>query len=377
MARCSIASHFLHSIVFDNDVLDDQYEDDLLARIEAAILANEGRTSRRRGSIEGRVVVPRNIARGGRNLYEDYFADPPVFPDHLFRRRNADGLLGLSSLQKITATLRMLAYGNAADNLDEYVSIGESTTLESLKRFVKEIVATFGDEYLRLPNTNDITRLLAIRDQRHFLGMLGSIDCMHWRWKNCPSAWQGSHNDINVLDQYSIFNELAGGHAPPVNYSINGNNYTMGYYLDDGIYPTWSTFVKTIPAPQGNKKKYFVAAQESVRKDVEYAFGVLQSHFAIVRGAARLWDQNTLKDIMIACIRMHNMVIEKEQHDERYCHQIHNFDRWEIPNIEPARECSLGLTQFIQSHIRIRDKQTHCRLQADLVEHMWQQHGGE
>ncbi|VVA36386.1 PREDICTED: LOC109946465 [Prunus dulcis] len=78
MAHRSIASRFLRSIVFDNDVLDDQYEDDLLARIEAVNLANEGRTSRRHGSIEGRVVVPRYIARGGRNLYEDYFVDPPV-----------------------------------------------------------------------------------------------------------------------------------------------------------------------------------------------------------------------------------------------------------------------------------------------------------
>ncbi|CAL9019209.1 unnamed protein product [Prunus brigantina] len=281
MTRRSIASCFLRSIVFDNNifVFTDQYEDDLLARIEAVNLANEGRTSRRCGSIEGRVVVPCNIARGGQNLYEDYVTDPPIFPNHLFRRRNAAGLLGLSSLQKITAALRMLAYGNAAYNLDEYVRIGESTALESLKRFVKAIVATFGDEYLRSPNTNDITRLLAIGDQRHFLGMLGSIDCMHWRWKNCLFAWQGmysghfheptiilevvasydlwiwhaffglpgSHNDINVLDRSSIFNELAEGRTPPVNNSINGNDYTMGCYLADGIYPTWSTFVKKHP----------------------------------------------------------------------------------------------------------------------------------
>jgi hypothetical protein len=82
----------------------------------------------------------------------------------------------------------------------------------------------------------------------------------------------------------------------------------MGYYLADDIYPSWATFVKTIPEPQGNKKKYFAKAQEACRKDVERAFGVLQSRFAIVRGPARLWDEDTHHDITMACIIMHNMI---------------------------------------------------------------------
>ena len=65
----------------------------------------------------------------------------------------------------------------------------------------------------------------------------------------------GSNNDINVLEQSHIFFELAQGHAPTVNYSINGHDYIMGYYLADGIYPKWSKFVKTIPSPLGDKKK--------------------------------------------------------------------------------------------------------------------------
>ena len=90
-------------------------------------------------------------------------------------------------------------------------------------------------------------------------------------------------NDINVLHRSPVFTLLANGHAPSVNYIINGHEYKMGYYLADGIYPNWSTFVKTIPCPQDLKKKHFAKAQESAIKYVEQAFRVLQARFVIVR----------------------------------------------------------------------------------------------
>jgi hypothetical protein len=158
--------------------------------------------------------------------------------EYFVQKRNAVGKLGLSSLQKVTAALRMLTYGMTADATDDYIRIGESTAIESLRRFVTAIVQVFGDEYLREPDEYDTARLLAVNESRGFPGMLGSIDCMHWRWKNCPSSLQGmysgdvheptiileavaskylwiwhaffgmpgSHNDINVLQRSSIFN---------------------------------------------------------------------------------------------------------------------------------------------------------------------------
>ncbi|XP_042968395.1 uncharacterized protein LOC122301247 [Carya illinoinensis] len=242
----------------------------------------DGQSSRQRDNRQPRKFIRRDHAQGHERLFRDYFAENSVYPSNLFRRRfrmsrplflrilnevesyepyfvqirdNA-GRLGLSSMQKITAALRMLAYGVTGDFMDEYIRIDESTAMESLKRFSETIVNVFSDEYLRSPNANDIARLLLVGEQRGFPEMLGSIDCMHWKWKNCPAAWKGR--------------------APAVNYTINGNDYTMGYYLADGIYPKWRTFVKTIPSPRGNKKKNFVKAQESARKDVERAFGVLQ-----------------------------------------------------------------------------------------------------
>jgi len=221
------------------------------------------------------------------------------------QRRNAAGDLGHSALKKITAALRMLAYGVPTDSLDETLYIAESTIIESLREFVKAVVEVFGEQYLRAPNEEDTARLMQMGAARGFPGMLGCIDCMHWQWKNCPTAWHGqftghchdptiilevvasrdlwiwhayfgmpgSHNDINVLHRSPLFARLAAGKAPPVNFQVNGHDYTMGYYLADGIYPSWSTFVKTIRNPSSNKTAHFAKVQEAERKNVERALG--------------------------------------------------------------------------------------------------------
>ena len=88
----------------------------------------------------------------------------------------------------MTVALRMLAYRVTIDFMDEYVRIAENTAMMSLKKFVAAVIAIFLEEYLRSPNNEDIARLLAHSQNRGFPGMLGSINCMHWKWKNCPAA---------------------------------------------------------------------------------------------------------------------------------------------------------------------------------------------
>ena len=74
----------------------------------------------------------------------------------------------MSSLQKISDAMQMIAYGVSADSIDEYVRIGKSTAIESLKKFIRPVIEIFSNEYLRSPNTNDIARLLAEGEQRGF-----------------------------------------------------------------------------------------------------------------------------------------------------------------------------------------------------------------
>ena len=107
---------------------------------------------------------------------------------YFVQKRNSANKLDLSSLQKIIDALRMLAYGVSGDLIDEYVRIEESTALESLKKFVTEVINVFSEEYLRKLNNEDIAKLLAYGEHQGFLSMLDSIDCMHWKWKNCPTV---------------------------------------------------------------------------------------------------------------------------------------------------------------------------------------------
>ena len=117
-----------------------------------------------------------------------------------------------------------------------------------------------------------------------------------------------------MLQRSHLFARLASGDAPSCNYTINGHEYTKGYYLVDGIYPPWCTFVESIKEPKTKKKQSeFARVQEAARKDIERAFGVFQSRFDIVRGPARFWDKKTLRNIMTCCVILHNMILEDER----------------------------------------------------------------
>ncbi|KAH1246451.1 hypothetical protein GmHk_06G016529 [Glycine max] len=174
---------------------------------------------------------------------------------------------GLSSLQKCIAAIRILAYELPVNSVDEYLKIGGSTVVKCLEAFVKGVNKIFGDEYLRRLNNNNINCLLQIREARGF-----------------PDA--SSNNDINELNQSPVFNGVMQDRASLVQFTINETTRNMGYYLVDDIYSDWATLVKTIPMPQ-KKKSYLQNVKEAVRKDVERAFGVLKSHFAIIYGSSR------------------------------------------------------------------------------------------
>jgi hypothetical protein len=330
-----------------------------------------------------------------------WIVDKVTEADSYFKqKRNCAGQRGFSPIHKCTIAIKMLAYGSIADSLDDHLQMGESTVLETLKRFVRTIVNVFGKEWIRPPSEHELQEILKVNEARGFPGMAGSMDCMHWEWTGCPTAlhgmykghkgkptmileavvtedlrfWHayfglpGSHNDINVLHRSPVFDDLANGRAPSVEFTVNGNIYNMCYYLADGIYPDWATLVKTISAPISNKHKVYAERQEACRKDVERGFGVLQARWKIIHSPARLWHQEDLNYIMRACIILHNMIIMDEKGVD--LPTIH-LSEW--PGRENPPVCNIA--DFIDAQTYIRNKETCHHLRTDLVEHIWGLYG--
>ena len=134
------------------------------------------------GSRSGRVAnIERDRVIIDAQIHKDYFAERPTHRPNIFRRRyrmrrshfcfnlkrmctrdvyfvqkrDAAGLLGLSTHQKVTAALRMLALGVCADTMNDHCRTSESTAMECMERFCSAVRAKFEKYYLRKPTYKD------------------------------------------------------------------------------------------------------------------------------------------------------------------------------------------------------------------------------
>ena len=63
--------------------------------------------------------------------------------------------------------------------------------MECLGKFAEGVISCFGGEYLRPLRSDELEKILQENESRGFPGMIGSIDYMHWAWKNYSKGWAG------------------------------------------------------------------------------------------------------------------------------------------------------------------------------------------
>jgi hypothetical protein len=180
--------------------------------------------------------------------------------------------------------------------------------------------------------------------QHGVAGMVGSLDCMHVGWKNCPVAWQGQEqgkegfptivleavsdynlwfwhvsfgwagtlNDINIWERSPLLEAFIDGtwrDNIDFPFTVANKEFNRLWLTTDGIYPELARFVKTVQEPINDKAKGYSRWQEATRKDIERAFGVVQRKFQILVRKFEQWYVNDISDIVLACIMLHNMMV--------------------------------------------------------------------
>jgi len=361
-------------------------DDDVVAAVQAAqqfgdLLAHAGEAAEinpRPGSYPGKSPNKnRGFLLGETAHLRDYFGlngQPPIYDEVDFERRfrvprvvfdrlyraalcepyfqqrvNATGEPQSSTLVKISAALRVLAYGEATDRVDEYVRLSESTVNETVHRFARFVIDKFKPVYLRPPTRADLQRVMKAYEDAGFPGCMGCVDCSHWEWASCPVAQHGQYqgksgkrtivmetvadmdlylwhffigmpgamNDLNVMAFSPLFQSMiAGDFPPPITYTVNGVERTLPYFLCDGIYPEHAVLIDTSKGGE-EKEKFFASRQEGRRKDAERVYAVLYTEWQILARPSHFRDVETMKDVGTCCAILHNMIVvhrRKEQH---------------------------------------------------------------
>ncbi|XP_070668964.1 uncharacterized protein [Malus domestica] len=154
-----------------------------------------------------------------------------------------------------------------------------------------------------------------------------------------------AQNDLNVLAQSPVFDDLLQGKSPRCTYWVNGTKYDGPYYLVDDIYP---------------------------------------------RSAARLFDVEALRSIILTCIILHNMIVEDEYDYDVVDEYEPDLMNNSITRIYYAHDWTEDLVQheplerngrynelIVQRYTDVQKPYWHVTHQNDLIEHLWGLQEGE
>lgn len=249
---------------------------------------------------------------------------------------------------RILLPLKCLAFGVPPKTFRDYFQMSKTFARECCINFNRKVKELYQEEYLRFPTQADLKAITKLHRNVHkgVNGMFGSLDCMHTFWKNCPVAWQGSYkgakskpsivleaisdhhlwfwhcsygyagtlNDINIFNLSPLLERFMDGTFQDIEsavtpFEIAGQSFDQLFILVDGIYPRYSRFVKAIKEPITKREKRFTTFQESARKDIERAFGVLQCKFQAMAKPIYIMDMALIGEMVCCCLILHNMCV--------------------------------------------------------------------
>ena len=251
---------------------------------------------------------------------------------------------------RLLLPLKSLAYGVPPHTFMDYYSMSKTCARDCYMQFAMAMKKLYCSEHLRKPTLEDLKNITSLHKSVHrgVDGILGSLDCMHVYWDKCPVAWQGqfkkgkakpsivlegladynlylwhagfgtagTQNDVNVFNLSELCNMILNGELEKLEtqlgpFKVMDFVYDFLIILVDGIYPRYNRFIKAHKEPIGDDEKALTSWQESARKDVERAFGVLQAKFQFMARPVVLRDMEQIENQVTCCLILHNMCVSE------------------------------------------------------------------
>jgi len=235
-------------------------------------------------------------------------------------------------------------------------------------------------KYHAHPTDQELRRIMNEYESKDWPGCAGCIDCFHVMWTSCPSVlkpqfagrydyanvnveivadsnrntWSvtaanpGTHNDKTVLNFSPFFDKVLKRVLPTTSleHDIADEHFDIPYWLGNGIYPTWGIFAishkeESESISHDATIRQYNRKQESRRKDVECAIGMLRKKWASLAYALYTRDVQQVVQVIQAAVALYNMVI---------CHKISHRDPFDDPDEEG------GPSEYSESDVNFEEE---------------------
>ncbi|KAG7336608.1 plant transposon protein [Nitzschia inconspicua] len=250
---------------------------------------------------------------------------------------------------KLLLPIKTLACGVPCHTFIDYFQMSRQYARECCLQFDIVMKQLYAKEYLRFPTADDLQSIIKLHKNVHKVdGLFGCIDCTHIPWKNCPKAWADSRTDttssspsilleaivdhnmffwdmsfgytgnegpLSVLTDSSVLQKMADGtfhdleqQANVLPFTIKDQQFTKGFMLADNMYPKCSRFAMPVDDPTTDKELKYTEWQQSSKKDVDRAFGVLKRNWQFLDNPILLFNLSDISLRITCCIILHNML---------------------------------------------------------------------
>ena len=99
---------------------------------------------------------------------------------------------------KVMIGLRILGRDNCADDISEYLNIGESTINNIFKQFLHGCVKKLYPKYVYIPEGDEMNQVRKVYEKLGLPGCIGSMDCTHVLWHRSPKLIRNNCTGISM-----------------------------------------------------------------------------------------------------------------------------------------------------------------------------------